>query len=259
MAIFTCATCDKQFEKFPSQFSRNKSELHFCSRKCAAQRQQKALGNLTCSMCGKEFYRKPSERRKNNYCSRTCANQAQSRIWKELPLEKRQSPGVEVICQHCGKAFRVKAHRSDKAKFCSRPCAIISHGGKPTGISMPGNSNPNFRGTNNSVTARENGTKYFGRACMICGWDTIVDVHHITPRRHGGTNDLDNLIVLCPNHHRMADKRLIPAGELKTITRAAIAQLSDPPPLFHQQSPYQGESAPQPPLFGLSEFPNRFD
>ena len=117
MAIFTCATCDKQFEKFPSQFSRNKSELHFCSRKCAAQRQQKALGNLTCSMCGKEFYRKPSELEKNktSFCSPNCH--------KQFRAESRKLH--TFTCGQCGET--VRRYLADKdlrdINFCSRSCS----------------------------------------------------------------------------------------------------------------------------------------
>jgi predicted restriction endonuclease len=57
-----------------------------------------------------------------------------------------------------------------------------------------------------------------GAKCKICGFDVLVEVHHIKPRRRnggGGTNDLSNLITLCPNHHAMADRELISNEELK--------------------------------------------
>ena len=37
--------------------------------------------------------------------------------------------------------------------------------------------------------------------CSICQSNT-VDVHHIIAVANGGTNDLDNLMTVCPNHHR---------------------------------------------------------
>ena len=37
--------------------------------------------------------------------------------------------------------------------------------------------------------------------CSICQSNT-VDVHHIIPVVDGGTNDLENLMAVCPNHHR---------------------------------------------------------
>lgn len=37
--------------------------------------------------------------------------------------------------------------------------------------------------------------------CSICQSST-VDVHHIIAVADGGSNDLENLMVVCPNHHR---------------------------------------------------------
>ena len=35
-----------------------------------------------------------------------------------------------------------------------------------------------------------------------CNSDRWVEIHHIIPREHGGTNDLENLTTLCGFHHR---------------------------------------------------------
>lgn len=37
--------------------------------------------------------------------------------------------------------------------------------------------------------------------CVICGFDKIVDIHHIDSNK--SNNSPKNLIGLCPNHHRM--------------------------------------------------------
>lgn len=50
--------------------------------------------------------------------------------------------------------------------------------------------------------------KYGGR-CAICGFADIVEVHHLNSRALGGTDDLNNLILLCPNHHAMIERSMI--------------------------------------------------
>ena len=41
--------------------------------------------------------------------------------------------------------------------------------------------------------------------CSVCGWkEAACDLHHIVPKKKGGTNDHYNLTLLCPNCHRLA-------------------------------------------------------
>lgn len=43
-----------------------------------------------------------------------------------------------------------------------------------------------------------------GNKCSDCGWDKgFCHVHHIIPKSAGGTDELENLIVLCPNCHQI--------------------------------------------------------
>lgn len=39
--------------------------------------------------------------------------------------------------------------------------------------------------------------------CEICKTRKDLTAHHIRERRHGGTDDLDNLMVLCKTHHEL--------------------------------------------------------
>lgn len=49
-------------------------------------------------------------------------------------------------------------------------------------------------------------TKLLKRAnkkCSICGWDdATLDIHHIISRSNGGSDNMKNLISVCPNCHR---------------------------------------------------------
>ena len=40
-------------------------------------------------------------------------------------------------------------------------------------------------------------------ACSICSWNQATgDIHHIVEVAEGGSNDMSNLIYVCPNCHR---------------------------------------------------------
>ena len=51
---------------------------------------------------------------------------------------------------------------------------------------------------------------YIGSRCERpdCRERNVHEIHHIKPREEGGNNSLWNLIVLCPNHHRLAQKSI---------------------------------------------------
>lgn len=46
--------------------------------------------------------------------------------------------------------------------------------------------------------------------CIICGWNkTICDVHRVKSGKDGGKYVKENIIVLCPNCHRLVHKELL--------------------------------------------------
>jgi len=51
--------------------------------------------------------------------------------------------------------------------------------------------------------------------CSICQANTI-DVHHIIAVEDGGTNDLENLMVVCPNHHRQYHQGKFTEDQMRT-------------------------------------------
>jgi len=64
--------------------------------------------------------------------------------------------------------------------------------------------------------------KYYGikKECKICKFDICVEIAHIKPISEftldsliGEVNSLNNIIYLCPNHHKMLDKKLISLEE----------------------------------------------
>lgn len=63
--------------------------------------------------------------------------------------------------------------------------------------------------------------------CAICGWHLPTlsgkgwhyqggcDLHHIIPYRDNGGETKENLILLCPNCHKLADNDIITVDELR--------------------------------------------
>jgi len=98
-----------------------------------------------------------------------------------------------VTCVTCNKEFSViereKLFPSKQRYFCSRNCAN-SVGGKTKAEKY------NHRGHYRDIAFQ-----LHGKSCLICGFDKVVEVHHIDENRKNNTNE--NLVPLCPNHHMM--------------------------------------------------------
>lgn len=152
----------------------------------------------TCSYtnCKKEFWLIKSDYDKggNKYCSRECSSLA-------------HRTRVEVKCANCGKVFSRTPSKLKNSKhgfhFCSQQCKNISQ--RLDGItemhpSHYGSCRVNYRLTAYNV---------YKPKCAVCGYDKvegILEVHHIDKDRNH--NDIDNLIVLCPNCHTMVTRNL---------------------------------------------------
>lgn len=50
--------------------------------------------------------------------------------------------------------------------------------------------------------------------CRLCTFRLCLHVHHIRRRADGGTDALENLITLCPNHHALAHAGLLSVEQL---------------------------------------------
>lgn len=58
-----------------------------------------------------------------------------------------------------------------------------------------------------SLTSKQYGFKPFKtsmkRECIVCGFKDITYVHHIIPLAQEGDHCEENVVMLCPNHHKM--------------------------------------------------------
>jgi hypothetical protein len=146
-----------------------------------------------CDICGEAFHPNSSRQR---FCGMECRNR-----WIAInpPNERKR---VAVQCGNCGKIiYRTPSEMGEGRSYaCSRECQTAIVSGKLSERISQGKK----------LALRRDDAR-----CRICGFDAIVEVHHIIPRRDGGSDDPSNLITLCPNHHTMADRGLISGDSLR--------------------------------------------
>jgi 5-methylcytosine-specific restriction endonuclease McrA len=156
---------------------------------------------MTCATCGNQFVRAWQGERPNapKYCNRTCFGIAQRKRSK-------------AVCPTCKKEFEVIPSRKKASlkNYCSPSC-------RSQGVMQRGPMSPNWKGGSEGTQARAI-RRLHGTACMRCGGNEArTDTHHIKLRSKGGKHALANLLVLCPNCHRLAHDGKIPVETLREI------------------------------------------
>lgn len=97
---------------------------------------------------------------------------------------------IEKKCPVCTTQFITqKGHKKEKIT-CSKGCA--------NSFFRSGQNNPNFIDGERSY--RNMCAEHHKMECIICGEDKVIDVHHYDENREN--NRPENLIPLCPTHHR---------------------------------------------------------
>ena len=193
----------------------------FCSKQCYQNFRQanpgfyrkNALVTLTCDGCGKTFQRRKHEIRSEKvYCSAKCSAAANSRLRANGVVRGK----VTKTCEECGKEYTLSHAHSIKRRFCSRECNQAARSRL-----FSGENNPNFRHGKNRNAAKWNAYRWYPKRCAICGFDIAVEIHHIRPIAKDGMNSVENLIILCPNHHAMAGRNMFTEDELQAAAKAA--------------------------------------
>jgi len=104
------------------------------------------------------------------------------------PYTSKKHNGILKICPVCKKEFSTKDGGSAECATCSISCANTYF--------RSGENHYNYTGNNYR-------TKCFSKhkkKCIICKEKLAVDVHHLD--EDNSNNDINNLIPLCPTHHR---------------------------------------------------------
>lgn len=151
---------------------------------------------IVCKHCNQTFVARQAEVNRGNaiYCSQQC-NAAHQLIIRADNLATHK-------CKHCGDKFM---SHSKYSKYCSQSCKLKNYRVKK--------KSTNMYDSQLEDTIRE-------YSCEICNWNECTrDVHHIIPVAKGGKSIYTNLISLCPNHHKMADLKLLSQDYLLKIVK----------------------------------------
>lgn len=145
-----------------------------------------------CKFCNKEFNADPRELKRGNakFCSISCGCKYNNKI----------KPLKNCKCIVCNNSFTSKA---TTAKYCSSSCKSKHY--------------RSLISTEKFLTRKLQNILLL-YPCANCGWNiSSRDVHHIIPVFMGGKNELNNLITLCPNCHRMAHRNLLSKDKLQEL------------------------------------------
>lgn len=165
---------------------------------------EKHIHKCTCKKCGKEYEVECSDSawnagRYRSYCSRSCANSHEMTPERLANISKGmkvfyKNHQYHYICEKCGKEFARKSPIRNGRHIHCNDCKQNRVHVKQEPQSLLDLSSR----TVSKILYRAN------CSCSICGWnESSCDIHHIIPKSKGGTNDADNLIIVCPNCHRV--------------------------------------------------------
>lgn len=158
---------------------------------------------VVCLHCGVSFPKlhKDIQKSPNHYCSRSCAI---TRHNQEKP--KRQKQGTCCVCQTSIVSTR---------KFCRQclPIATPLRDDMTKAEVLQGKHGAAKIRNHSRLRKMRQGIKI---CCLVCGYDRTIDVAHIKPVSKfpdtaliSEINSLENLVFLCPNHHRELDSHLL--------------------------------------------------
>jgi hypothetical protein len=145
-----------------------------------------------CQKCNKSFFADIKELNRGNakFCSISCS----SKNPKQLQYYN--------ICKHCGKSFSTASKNS---KYCSLICKQKNYRLKQ-------------KSSENEICIKMYYKLFKDIPCEICNWNkTTRDLHHILEISKGGKNELENLICVCPNCHRMIHNNLISKEDIQYV------------------------------------------
>jgi len=227
--LVECECCGKEFRA--KEYRKENVDVLTCSNECKGKMLSENYNGdnhwswknrvkRKCSTCGKVIELRPSrvKNSKNYYCDINCKRQggAHRSTGENHPRWKEDSH-ITVNCDQCNGEFETVAY--NPRRFCSSKCES-----KWRSESQKGENNNRWIDNTldyygpNWCPQRRKARKRDHYSCQVCGRDErqlgkIPSCHHVTKLRHYRDkydapewyergNRLDNLILLCEEHHK---------------------------------------------------------
>ena len=78
--------------------------------------------------------------------------------------------------------------------------------------------NSNWKGGFSLHYAKNIAIRYFEKnECVVCGYENSTDVHHLDKNKRN--NNPENLVLLCPNHHREIHVGILKTNEVVNLIK----------------------------------------
>jgi hypothetical protein len=222
-----CGYCNKEFIKWKKEVKAN----NFCDAACAQNHRTKDTVTLPCAYCQEPVRRSRAEHRDsksgNVFCNRSCSAEYNNRFCDNLILSRKVAQGQ---CVDCGSP--ILSH--SKRKRC-QDCVSASF---KKGEDCPIWKLVNVRGAKSNAysairyRARKVAEEHLEYTkCQVCGYDKYVEICHkkgISEFNEDTlvsiVNDPNNLLVLCPNHHKELDRGIMDGSLLESPVKCPISE-----------------------------------
>ncbi len=204
-----CKNCNNVFSRVVKKHDKKRGK--YCSRKCYYESQKAKIVTLTCKQCGKSFQREKwrisvtkTDQLKNFYCSTRCSAKYKRDNPKKINWQNRFGKykiAPELIGDLAKKEYESGLRIIDIANKYGLSYSATNARIKRAGVKT---DRGRYAEQTSYTAIRRKILLDRGNKCLKCGWSKgRCDIHHVVQKADGGTDNEDNLIIVCPNCHRL--------------------------------------------------------
>lgn len=223
--VLLCVECGSEFKK-KSQGSKYKDLCQDCTVKkfmtphnslciyCKTYGTTKKMRSFYGDLYHQDCYAKYNQLKKEA----RAAEQAEKMSKKHYCTicNKTEIKKMAKFCKECLAEHRNKNTNIKNCIACNKQLANSNRSGRCDDdncwikyfIMTDAYFNARKKDNNNSSSIRHFNLKekILGRECVVCGYDKLIQYHHVIFRENGGPDKLSNIVPICPNHHQEVHK-----------------------------------------------------